>query len=669
MLIKLILIYALAILQIKTTAEIAPQVAMEDLRMAYAEVVADDIYSHASFYSSYFRKTDLYTKYLSATSIGEEEPFWDRWGQTTLYDLLISMYSALPTSRQSSLTMSIYYDYKLLTSEDSSLSTWESPALTPVSSSSWRTEVPYVTTTGVLSDVYVYAQCDALADDIQNFANIYNNYFDTYTNTKELTSFRDQMSKYLDASRPSQFDLACTSIARFISKLPWQGRIEADARSLFKIYTTEFLSEITIHNPNYHTTTFTDTSVDISNVYQYLLYQQAQYYAVLLDYQSNVDQYTSLMTSYLFYDNHTSEIQDFTSDIFMINKTTSLNSDAYYDVYSNISKVYSLFTWSDRLAYVAKQVYESYNSKYASGSLTDVTATGLSVTANTVTSIIPSAMPALTSNVVTATATASIKVTNVFPVVVLDNSTATNGQTKSSISQTTITLVENVKPSMIYTNGTHATISVAYDLISVMYYGADALMMDFQNTDSQSAYTSYINQHLGSPFVSSYISVLNSCSTKNMFNPSSTTLYTEVLAGFYNFIFNLPSQFRPKLLDILGYAYMNSITATTPMTLSNYQEGGGALFNSIFGFGGLDEYGQTVLLTTIRVTRSDGLVFSVESTVTTSEIGGDVGGQNPLIFPTALSVDLTATSTQEPEYLISYVTIGRPVSDADSLDP
>ncbi|GME73964.1 unnamed protein product [Ambrosiozyma monospora] len=78
-----------------------------------------------------------------------------------------------------------------------------------------------------------------------------------------------------------------------------------------------------------------------------------------------------------------------------------------------------------------------------------LTATGLSITANTVTSIIPSAIPALISNVVTVTATVSIGVTNVFPVVVLDNSTATTeqkGKPNCQFSQTTITLVESVRP-------------------------------------------------------------------------------------------------------------------------------------------------------------------------------------------------------------------------------
>ncbi|GME73612.1 unnamed protein product [Ambrosiozyma monospora] len=578
------------------------------------------------------------------------------------------MYSALPTSRQSSLAVNASEFYDIYTSLDKDASSWESPRLTPVSSSTWITNIPYVTTTGVFSDVYVYAQCDALYWDIFDYASIYNDFFSTYTNTEELSSFREQMTEYLQPNGTSQYDDACTSMASFISKLPWKGRVEADAKEWYKLYTTKYLSVKTISNPKYHTTTFTDTSVDITNAYQYLLYQQARYYAVLLDYQNNVDQYTSLMTSYLFYENHTSEVQDFTGDLVMMNKTTSLNMDAYSGVYSNISKVYSLLTWSDRLAYVAKQVYESYNNKYlASDSLRTVTATGASTTANTVTSIIPSAMPVLTSNVVTATATAAINATNVFPVIVLANATeTTKGQTQATIGQTTVTLVETVNPSSTYTNGTHATVSVSYDLISVMYHGADALMMDFQV--SSLAYSSYISNNINSAHVSNYISILNSCSTKNLLNPASSVLYTQVLAGLYGFIFKLPPQFRPKLYDILGYAYMNSITATTPMTLSNYQLGGGALFRSIFTFGGLDEYGQTVVLTTINITDSDGLVYSLESTITEVAGDSDVVGQHPLIFPTSLSVYLTATSTQEPQYFYSYVTVGRTVSQALSTD-
>ncbi|GMG39960.1 unnamed protein product [Ambrosiozyma monospora] len=113
--------------------------------------------------------------------------------------------------------------------------------------------------------------------------------------------------------------------------------------------------------------------------------------------------------------------------------------------------------------------------------------TGLSITANTVTSIIHSAIPALT-----ASATAFIEVTNVFPVVgswrTQQQQQNFEGQTKSSISQTTITLLESVRPSSTYIRMEHMpqiTISVVYDLISVMYYDADALMMDFQNPHSQ----------------------------------------------------------------------------------------------------------------------------------------------------------------------------------------
>ncbi|GMG51580.1 unnamed protein product [Ambrosiozyma monospora] len=62
---------------------------------------------------------------------------------------------------------------------------------------------------------------------------------------------------------------------------------------------------------------------------------------------------------------------------------------------------------------------------------------------------------------VTATATAFIEVTNDFPVVgswiTQQQQQNFEGQSKSSTSQTTITLLESLRPTSTYANGTHAT--------------------------------------------------------------------------------------------------------------------------------------------------------------------------------------------------------------------
>ncbi|GME82507.1 unnamed protein product [Ambrosiozyma monospora] len=502
--------------------------------------------------------------------------------------------------------------------------------------------------------------------DIQDYGSIYNSFFATYSDTQLLTSFREQMTTFLNATVGSEFDNACTHIAGFISDLPWSDRVAAEAKNLFRQYTTKYITVETVTNPNYTTTTFTDTSVDVTNAAQSLLYQQAKYYAVLKDYQSNVDQYTSLLTSYLDNDNQTSIVGEFASDISMLNATgTSIGTNIQSNIYSDISNVYSLFTWSDRLAYVAKQIYESYNQKLISDSST-VTATGASTTANTITTInssAPSATPVLTSHMVTATATASpVEITNVFPIIVVNTTTA--GQDKAeSISQTTITLVQTASANATFTSGTHETITVTRDFISAMYCGVDALLMDYQSANSSSAYNSYISNNLNQPAVSKYVDILSKYTTVNVFNPSSTSEYTEVLVGLYNFIFGLPSEFRPKLFDIMGYAYMNPITETTGMTLSNWQSGQGDLFNSLFDFGGANSQGETVVLVTVNQTLADGQVTSVESLVTDQvDAGGDSdnnGGQNVLVFPTALTLDLVATSSQIPEYI--YIT--KAVSD------
>ncbi|GMF05685.1 unnamed protein product [Ambrosiozyma monospora] len=152
--IKLIMAYALAILMNQTTAEIASQVAEEDLSRAYAQVVQNDMAKDPSFYVSYFQTTDLLSKFSSAQSKIAEEPFRGQWDEAMIQDLYISMYSALPTSRQSSLAVNASEFYDIYTSLDKDASSWESPRLTPVSSSTWITNIPYVTTTGVFSDSY-----------------------------------------------------------------------------------------------------------------------------------------------------------------------------------------------------------------------------------------------------------------------------------------------------------------------------------------------------------------------------------------------------------------------------------------------------------------------------------------------------------------------------------
>ncbi|GMG54871.1 unnamed protein product [Ambrosiozyma monospora] len=485
-----------------------------------------------------------------------------------------------------------------------------------------------------------------------------------------LTSFREQMTTYLNATDSSEFNNACTNIVDLISDLPWSDRVKAGAKSLFKTYTTKYISIDTLIHPNYTTTSFTDTSVELTNAAQSLLYQQAKYYAVLKDYQRNVDQYTSLLTSYLENDNQTSIVGDFVSDISMLNATgTSIETSIQSNIYSDISNVYSLFTWSDRLAYVAKQIYESYNSILFSEGSNTVTATEALTTANTITtissSLAPSAAPVLTSKMVTATATGSVEITNIFPIIVVNTTTA--GQDKAeSISQTTITMVQTVSPNSTYTSGTHETITVTKDFINAMYCGVDALLMDYQSSESQSAYNSYISNNLNESAVSNYVNILSKYTTVNVFNPSSTSEYTEVLIGLYNFIFELPSQFRPKLFDIMGYAYMNPVTATTGMTLSNYKSGEGDLFNSLFDFGGQNSQGQNVVMVTVIQTLANGKVTSVESFVTDQLADGADGGnggndgQNVFLFPTALTFDLVATSSQIPEFI--YLT--KAASDA-----
>ncbi|GME81500.1 unnamed protein product [Ambrosiozyma monospora] len=653
------------------SAEIASEVAREDLDFAYAQVVLNDLYHHSSFYSSYFTTTDLFTNYLSLTEAVSTEPFWNRWAQTTEVQLLLSIYSALPTSKQSILYQKITSVYEQVTSEDATETSWESPPITTPSSSRWNTRIPHLTTPGIYSDVFVYAQCDALANDIQDYGSIYNSFFKTYTDTQLLTSFREQMTTYLNATVVSKFDKACTNMVDLISVLPWSDRVAAEAKQLFRTYSTSFIDIETSTNSKYTTTTFTDTSVDLTNVAQSLLYEQAKYYAVLKDYQSNVDQYTSLLTSYLDDDNQTSIVQQFANDLSMLNASgTNIGTSAQSDIYRDIANVYSLFTWSDRLAYVAKQAYESYNSKPISEDSSTVTATEASTTVNTITTIrssstssapsAPSATPVLTSKIVTATATGSVEITNVFPIIVVN--TTTTGQDKAeSISQTTLTLVQTVAPNSTYTSGTHNTITVTQDIISAMYCGVDALLMDYQNITSQSAYNSYISNNLHKKAVSTYVSILSKFTTVNVIHPSSTSEYTEVLVGLYNFIFDLPSQFRPRLFDIMGYAYMNHVTATTGMTLSKHQSGEGDLFNSLFVFGGKNSEGQAVVMVTVKKTLADGKVTSVESLVTDQLAeGDDNGGQNVLIFPTALTLDLVATTSQDPEFF--YIT--KAASDA-----
>ncbi|GME77543.1 unnamed protein product [Ambrosiozyma monospora] len=141
------IISAFLTLSLTASAEIASQVAREDLDYAYGQIVLNDIYNDESFYSSYFAKTDLYSKYLSVTEAAETEPFWNRWEQTTEMQLLVSIYSALPTSKQSKLYQQITSAYEELTSEDATITTWTSPPVTTPSSSSWDTKIPSLTTT------------------------------------------------------------------------------------------------------------------------------------------------------------------------------------------------------------------------------------------------------------------------------------------------------------------------------------------------------------------------------------------------------------------------------------------------------------------------------------------------------------------------------------------
>ncbi|GME77443.1 unnamed protein product [Ambrosiozyma monospora] len=106
--------------------------------------------------------------------------------------------------------------------------------------------------------------------------------------------------------------------------------------------------------------------------------------------------------------------------------------------------------------------------------------------------------------------------------------------------------------------------------------------------------------------------------------------YEDVIQGFYNFIFQLPLQFKTRLMDRIGYACLQTLTNSESYQMSMYSSGAGDLFNQVFRFG-LDDH-LLELETTDSSTSSDSNNM-VEKTATITEYLP--------IFPTSVNSNIT----------------------------
>ncbi|ODV86606.1 hypothetical protein CANARDRAFT_112672 [[Candida] arabinofermentans NRRL YB-2248] len=621
-----ILILSSLLAPLITEAANLPDELLEEAEMfAIGQVILYDWQDNEDYYSSYFKDNALYESYTSVLSVFYTEKFYNNWVETTLLNLESSMYKSLPASKTSALASSITSYYSLFTSLESTVTTVTPDVSTIATESSYDIAVPQASSSGAFSIVYGYAECDALYSDIANHASIYNSFYNTYTNTAVLSSFFDAYTGYTGATNESAFDMYCTEMNNYLSYFPWQSRILASAKTLWTEYTSEYIYYSTSYYSTTPSTTYTDTTVTVTDAYESTLYEQAKLYAVIADYQDNVYEYTSFLSSYLSAKPSATAMSKFADDLVLMNASTTMSSEAYYSIYSDISKIMSEFSWSSRLDYVAKTVYESFTSVYPES-------TGSS-----------SPSPSITAS--TAQATGYTK-SVIYPIVISTESvsywTSDNVASNSTITVTKTTSI--VSTSIMTSSATgditskfQSTISISSDIESIMVCGVNALIYDYKDYNSE--YTSFISESSDNSKVKDYTEALSIYSSSNIL--ANTNELATVLETFYNFIAVLPETMTDRIYDLLGYNYIATITDSN-YRMSNYVTGDGYIFNELF-----------------RATTESEVSTSVASgNGSSSSTSSDIN-EAIFVIPTAVDIQLSATSSPPPGYtVITYLKTG-----------
>ncbi|GMG21690.1 unnamed protein product [Ambrosiozyma monospora] len=188
----------------------------------------------------------------------------------------------------------------------------------------------------------------------------------------------------------------------------------------------------------------------------------------------------------------------------------------------------------------------------------------------------------------------------------------------STITQTRTATSGEVGHNSLKMAATPIITSNVQDIISC---GMKALVYDFYLNST--SFDEFITQNSNESYVQSYMSVLSNYQDRNIAKNSSI-VYSSVVAGHYNFIFQLPVEKKLKLIDYMGYCYMELQTGTKNLTMTEYTSN--AYFTHLFKFG----YSNTWLFYT---TGEDKI---------TSEYREPMSYWIYPVFPTLLQVDLTA---------------------------
>ncbi|GME76591.1 unnamed protein product [Ambrosiozyma monospora] len=188
-------------------------------------------------------------------------------------------------------------------------------------------------------------------------------------------------------------------------------------------------------------------------------------------------------------------------------------------------------------------------------------------------------------------------------------------------------------PATVSTTGTtrnslHDVVTISPNLTRLVNCGVRALVYDYYQNSSE--FDQYVMTNLNDSYIRRYTEILNSFTTKNI--NTDAAAFQMVNAGYYNFIFQNPPERMKKLIDMLGYCYMEIETNNDAFAMTKYTSGGGDAFNQIFAFGGNNQY-ITYVTTTFNGTVSSGY---------TSE-AVDFGGST-YVFPLSIEDGLSSLS-------------------------
>ncbi|GME72052.1 unnamed protein product [Ambrosiozyma monospora] len=133
-------------------------------------------------------------------------------------------------------------------------------------------------------------------------------------------------------------------------------------------------------------------------------------------------------------------------------------------------------------------------------------------------------------------------------------------------------------------NSLYGTTMMTPNITRLVNCGVSALVYDYFNEPQ--SFNNFVNSHLNETYVKKYKNLIQSFTATNI-NENAQD-YQRVYAGFYNFIFQNPADRLVKLLNYMGYCYMERETnSDAPFTMSDYSTGvpGAKLFTDVFSFG------------------------------------------------------------------------------------